>query len=269
MRSQEVFGCLGCFLKNNGGKRAAPHRSHTTKRPMEEGLVWTCIWACLGCLGVLKIAIGLLRGKLPTRLCSWDLINPKITKRKYKIILTPTCDKDQNHQEFWASKTDRLECLESTTWFSFFCESLYCGIPNWCRTLPKRVCSFRMSARWSTRTVRALHLLWWANDSTIRFGGTFFHGNLRGHAQEIAGLIFRDYEAHWFPLIRPILRALFLGGGIPLDCHDFGGIHGRKMIVWNLISNMIDFLMKCFHGENGGGPLGWEPLNNQPHIHLI
>ena len=23
------------------------------------------------------------------------------------------------------------------------------------------------------------------------------------------------------------------------------------------------------HGENGGGPLGWGPLNNQPHIHLI
>ena len=23
------------------------------------------------------------------------------------------------------------------------------------------------------------------------------------------------------------------------------------------------------HGENGGGPLGWGPLNNQPHIQLI
>ena len=23
------------------------------------------------------------------------------------------------------------------------------------------------------------------------------------------------------------------------------------------------------HRENGGGPLGWGPLNNQPHIHLI
>ncbi len=30
--------------------------------------------------------------------------------------------------------------------------------------------------------------------------------------QEIAGLMIRDYEAHWFPLIRPAIRALFLGG---------------------------------------------------------
>ena len=46
--------------------------------------------------------------------------------------------------------------------------------------------------------------------------------------QEIAGLIFRDYEKHWFPLIRPNIRALFhliswgkrgLGES-PLDCHD-------------------------------------------------
>ena len=27
--------------------------------------------------------------------------------------------------------------------------------------------------------------------------------------------------------------------------------------------------MTCVHRKNGGGPLGWGPLNNQPHIHLI
>ena len=39
--------------------------------------------------------------------------------------------------------------------------------------------------------------------------------------QEIAGLIFRDYEN---PLVS-VNKALFLGGGgiggVPLDCHDF------------------------------------------------
>ncbi len=34
----------------------------------------------------------------------------------------------------------------------------------------------------------------------------------------------RDYEAHWFPLIRPKIRALFSGGdgigGVPLGSHE-------------------------------------------------
>ena len=42
------------------------------------------------------------------------------------------------------------------------------------------------------------------------------HGNLRGPAQGSIN--------HWFPLIRPAIRALVLGGGgiggVPLDCHD-------------------------------------------------
>ncbi len=29
--------------------------------------------------------------------------------------------------------------------------------------------------------------------------------------QEIAGLMIRVYEAHWFPLIRPAIKPLFLG----------------------------------------------------------
>ena len=37
----------------------------------------------------------------------------------------------------------------------------------------------------------------------------------RGNPQEIAGLMIRDYENHWFPLIRPAIRAgFFLGGGV-------------------------------------------------------
>ena len=33
---------------------------------------------------------------------------------------------------------------------------------------------------------------------------------------EIAGLMIRAYEDHWFPLIRPAVQPLFPGGGVRL-----------------------------------------------------
>ena len=39
--------------------------------------------------------------------------------------------------------------------------------------------------------------------------------------------------------------------------------------AFNFKKCVLFFFRYISHRENGGGPLGWGPLYNQPHIHLI
>ena len=69
--------------------------------------------------------------------------------------------------------------------------------------------------------------------------------------QEIAGLMIRDYENHWFPLIRPAIRAgYFLGGGglggVPLDCHD-GMFSGQFHWIFSLFGFLVSYSLSFLH----------------------
>ena len=71
-------------------------------------------------------------------------------------------------------------------------------------------------------------------------------------------------------MVDPVINGVFLGVKKPSDPFTSNGTSKYCSLLRGRIQpTYIRVRTSSYHGENGGGPLGWGPLNNQPHIHLI
>ena len=97
------------------------------------------------------------------------------------------------------------------------------------------------------------------------------HGNLEGHPSR-ATAFFRDYSLSW-----GLIRDLISCGGVPLDSHDFSGIHSHPAMrctnmneAWLISSSPQPFLREntdnssCFFLSRWGTP---NPRTQQKKFH--